>query len=212
MNIPLWINEPKILLTNLNHFFIDKTLSDNENKNAIARFGIYLGLLIFIFNQDNQWLLLSLIIILFSLIYNSKINELFTTNQPNNSQCQEPTTNNPFMNYTIGDLIDNPDKKPACLYSDENIKNKVKNEYNKNIYIDKHDIWGKDTSDRHFFTMPNTGIVNNQTEFAKWCFGNSGLCKTTGQGCLKNIDPVYSFSKGVMVDYNENNIDPYNSV
>lgn len=227
MTTALWINEPKILLTNFNQFFIDNKLSENENKNAIARFGFYLGCLILLFDQDIKWLLIPLIIILYSLIYNkktidtflnTKINELFTPlsniiipsqmpSQIPNTDCQEPTNNNPFMNYTIGDLIDNPDKKPACKYKD--VKDKVKNEFKKNIFTDTYDIWGKNTSDRQFFTMPNTGIVNDQIGFAKWCFGDSGSCKTFGEGCLKYKDPVYHIAQGENVD-DGNNIDPYN--
>jgi hypothetical protein len=223
--IPLWINEPKILLTNLNQFFINNNLSENENKNAIARFGFYLGCLILLFDQDIHWMLLPVIIILYSLIYNkktidnflnSKINELFDpisniitpapTPDPN---CQEPTKDNPFMNYTIGDLIDNPNKKPACKYKD--VKDKVKKEFKKNVFTDTYDLWGKNTSDRQFFTMPNTGIVNDQMGFAKWCFGDSGSCKTFGQGCLKYKDPIYHIAQGENVA-DTNNIDPYNDI
>ena len=221
--IPLWINEPKILLTNLNQFFINNNLSENENKNAIARFGFYLGCLILLFDQDIHWLLLSVIIILYSLIYNkktidnflnSKINELFDpisniitpTPDPN---CQEPTKDNPFMNYTIGDLIDNPNKKPACKYKD--VKDKVKKEFKKNVFTDTYDLWGKNTSDRQFFTMPNTGIINDQMGFAKWCFGDSGSCKTFGEGCLKYKDPIYHIAQGENVA-DTNNIDPYNDI
>jgi hypothetical protein len=265
MTTPLWINEPKILLTNINQFFINNNLSENENKNAIVRFGFYLGCLILLFDQDIHWLLIPLIIILYSLIYNkktidtflnTKINELFetiplptqlSTTLPTqlpitlptqlpitlptqlpitlptqlpitlptqlpitlpNTNCQEPTKDNPFMNYTIGDLIDNPNKKPACKYKD--VKDKVKNEFKKNVFTDTYDIWGKNTSDRQFFTMPNTGIVNDQIGFAKWCFGDSGSCKTFGEGCLKYKDPVYHIAQGTNVDDGSNTIDPYN--
>jgi len=198
----LWINKPSILLNNLNQFFISEDLNDNENKNAIVRFAIYFGLLIILFNQNKQWLLLSLIIIFISLFYNknsinillnTKIKELFTSS-PNLDSCYKPTKDNPFMNYTIGDLIDTPLRESACNYSD--VKNDVKKEFKKHIFTDSYDIWGKNTSDRNFYTLPNTNIVNDQTGFAKWCFGDSGRCKTVGENCLKFKDPLYHRGKG----------------
>jgi hypothetical protein len=59
--------------------------------------------------------------------------------------------------------------------------------------------------------MPNTGIVNDQMGFAKWCFGDSGSCKTFGEGCLKYKDPVYHIAQGENVDDGSNTIDPYNN-
>jgi len=190
----LWINKPSILFNNLNQFFISNELSENENKNAIVRFGIYLAILILLFDQDKEWLLLSIIIILSSLLYNKKnidsflntqIKELFTQQ----SKCYKPNKDNPFMNYTIGDLIETPLREPACNYQD--VKDDVKKEYKKHIKTDTYDIWGKNTSDRNFYTLPNTNIVNDQTKFAKWCFGDSGRCKTVGENCLKFKDPLY---------------------
>ena len=58
----LWYNNIKILLTNLDKFFLNKKQSKIENVNSIARFAIYLGILILILNQDIKWLSLSLIL------------------------------------------------------------------------------------------------------------------------------------------------------
>jgi hypothetical protein len=199
----LWINKPSILLNNLNNFFISNELSDNENRNAIARFGLYLAILIILLDQDKQWLILSLIIILSSLLYNknkidtflnTKINELFTT-IPEPTTCYKPTKDNPFMNYTISDLIDTPLRQEACKYNE--VKDDVKKEFKKHVFTDSYDIWGKNNSDRNFYTLPNTNIVNDQTGFAKWCFGDSGRCKTVGENCLKFKDSLYHRGRGI---------------
>jgi hypothetical protein len=42
-------------------------------------------------------------------------------------KCYEPVKNNPFMNYTIGDLMDNPDRLQACDYDD--VKDKIRQEF-----------------------------------------------------------------------------------
>lgn len=100
--------------------------------------------------------------------------------------CYKPTKDNPFMNYTIGDLIETPHRLPACDYM--KVKNQVREKFKSHIFYDNSNLWGQQTSDRNFYIMPNTNIVNNQIEFAKWCFGNSGNCKSFGIDCLYKLN------------------------
>ena len=46
-------------------------------------------------------------------------------------------------------------------------------------------------------------IVNKQTEFANWCYGGSGECKSTGNNCLKYRDPVYHRGRITNTDIDE---------
>ena len=103
--------------------------------------------------------------------------------------CYHPTENNPFMNYTLGDQIDNPNRPKACEYDD--VKNEIRKEYRKDLYTDTSDIWGKYISDRNFYTMSNTESINKQKEFAEWVYGGHGDCKSFGIDCLKQRDPTY---------------------
>ena len=75
----------------------------------------------------------------------------------------------------------------------QDVKNDIKKKFRSMVYTDLTDLWGKFISDRNFYTMPNTGLVNNQVEFAKWCFNikDSGECKILGKNCLKYRDPRY---------------------
>ena len=178
--VPLWFNNPKILLTNLDEFFPDKNLQYNNKINSLIRFSIYYSLLIIVFNYDLKYLYLSLLIIIISLI-------LSYYNIENFLDCKKPSVNNPFMNYTLSDLINNNNNK-ACKYDD--VKNEIKQAFRKDLFTDSSDIWGKYISDRNFYTMPNTDIINKQTEFAEWLYGDNGKCKINGE-CLKNRDPKY---------------------
>ena len=69
----------------------------------------------------------------------------------------------------------------------------MRKNFRSSIFIDHNDIWGKYISDRNFYIMPNTDIVNNQVEFANWCYSmnNSGKCKILGNDCLKYRDTKY---------------------
>jgi hypothetical protein len=195
----LWYDNPYVLFDDLPIFLPYVYLTPIEKKNALIRLSIYITILIFLSKQQRMWYILPLIIVLASFLINVEkmevvdIKSVINNNEP---ICQKPTEDNPFMNYTLGDLITNPNRKNACNYVD--VKDEVNTSFNNSIdkdipieLIDTAKIWGNITSNRNFYTMPNTKIVNDQTEFAKWCFGNSGSCKSEGNDCLKVRDPTY---------------------
>ena len=171
----LWYNNPKILIENFLDFVPNKNLNKNQKINSMVRFAIYYAVLLILFNQDTKWLSISVIIILLSLFLAKS--EEFASIKSSSEFCTIPTKENPFMNFNIN----NPTDKPACKYDD--IKENIRKEFRTNIPNDPNDIWGKFISDRNFYIMPNTEIVNKQTEFAEWCFGTSGKCKTEGRNC-----------------------------
>jgi hypothetical protein len=94
-------------------------------------------------------------------------------------------------------MINNPGRGEACKYkNDPYLHNKVKEKFIKgsSINTDYYDIWGKNISMRDFYTMPNTKIVNNQMEFARFLFNmeNSGNCKQNKPGkCYNSLGIGY---------------------
>lgn len=197
----LWYHNPKVLLDKPEDFFPNKNLNRTEKINSLARFSIYYTVLILISKQDSKWLSVGIIIMLISAFLGTT--ESFTskdkTISPN--QCQKPTKDNPFMNYTVGDLIETPNRPRACKYDE--VKDEMRKEFRSHVYSDSSDLWGKFISDRNYYTMPNTEVVNDQTGFALWCFGNSGECKSLGTNCLKFMDPTYH--RGRMTTYDDDN-------
>ena len=188
----IWYKNPKVLLTNFDEFFPVNKFTRTQKINSIARFAIYYAILILVMKQDNKWLSLSLVLLMISYFLGST--EEFTipdSSDPNviSTNCQKPTKQNPFMNYTFGDLVNNVNRGKACDY--ENIKIEMRKAFRSNLHTDTSDIWGRFITDRNYYTTPNTAIVNDQTGFAKWCFGNSGQCKSLGTNCLKERDPTY---------------------
>jgi len=182
----LWYNNPQVLFDNWLDFFPTNNLSRDEKINAIARFAIYYGILIFIFKQDSKWFAISVILLLISyyLGYYETFEEI-----KKDEDCVGPTKKNPFMNFTLDDFINNTDRKEACPY--EKVKEKMRNEFRKDIVEDPADLWGQNISDRQFFTMPWTTIVNDQTGLGKWLYGKAGECKNLGLNCDKNRDNRY---------------------
>jgi hypothetical protein len=165
-------------------------LTREQKINAIARFAILYSLLVLVFKQDTKWLSISVVLLIVSYCLAYYENFEQTNKLPS---CVRPTKNNPFMNYTFADDVD---RLSACDYDD--VKEEMRSEFRKDIVPDPADLWGTNISDRNFFTMPWTQIVNDQSGFANWLYGNSGLCKNEGIGCDKNRDNRYHHSRYYM--------------
>lgn len=116
------------------------------------------------------------------------------TGQPTRGQdvtysCRKPTKDNPFMNPPISDF--NTDAPAACNADDENIKNSINKEFKRDLYMDVDDIFEKMNSQRQFYTIPNTSIPNQQTEFAQWLYRVPQTCKEDQEQCLRYEDLRY---------------------
>jgi len=176
--INIWYKNPSILFKNYKDFFPKNNMNNNEKLNAIARFSIYYALLITIFKLDSKWLSISLILILLTIFLGQT--EKF-------NKCTKPSKENPYMNFTVGDLIDNPSREAACPVTDVR-EEQIKMFRSNNMGIDKNDLWGKFINDRNYYTMPSTEIVNDQKGFVNYLYGDFGKCKNNGTDCLKHTD------------------------
>jgi hypothetical protein len=187
----LWYNNPSILFQDLAEFFPTNNLTNVEKVNAIARLAIYYFILITVFNFSTKWYSVSLVLLIIS--YSLGYYENFETDKKLETNCTNPTKKNPFMNFTLDDYINNINRPPSCPY--DKVKNKMRKEFRKDIVQDPADLWGQNISDRQFFTMPWTTVVNNQSSLGKWLYGNSGECKNMGLNCDKNMDNRYQQSR-----------------
>ncbi len=176
-----WFNNIFILFQNTNQFFPKKKYNKIQKVNAIARLSIYYSILICMLKLDTKYLSLSFCLLLLSFYLG------YTDTFENNTlKCTKPTETNPFMNFTIGDQINNPNKPSACPF-DSIRKDQIK-KYRAHVYPDPKDLFGKIITDRNFYTMPSTTIVNDQEGFTKFLYGDFGKCKSEGKDCLKNRD------------------------
>ena len=101
----------------------------------------------------------------------------------NDNSCTLPSVNNPFMN--INTITDKRDKPKACeSYNDNNIKKKIENNFNFNLYRDVSDLYNKNNSQREYYTAPSTTIPNDQMSFAKWCYLSPPTCKEDTIRCV----------------------------
>ena len=103
-------------------------------------------------------------------------------------QFVQPSKSNPLMNVLLTDIKDTPQRKDAAPSFNKDIKKKIdkhakNNGIDQKIYLDlgdnisyeknmKHDI-----SMQRFYTTANSRVANDQTAFAKFCYGNMPSCK-----------------------------------
>ena len=97
-----------------------------------------------------------------------------------NATCQKPTKNNPLSNRLP---YDETDRLSACN------SNTVSSEITSNLFqqfpTQNLNTFNKNMIERQFFSMPNTGLINDQKEFASWLYGapNKKMCKSNPEVC-----------------------------
>ena len=183
-----WIYNPSILFKNYNSIWnilpvVSNTLE--EKLNSITRFFFYLFIFLCFVSNNRKiafFPIIMILLIIFVYTFNKKYkNEKFTDN---NKECRKPSKVNPFMNFTLNEhykITDNPKLYKdtiirACDKSKKLNKN-IKQKFNDNILIDSYDIYNKDIAMRNFYTLPNTGIINDQKTFALNLYKNGAPCK-----------------------------------
>lgn len=197
---PFWFNDYSIIINKdrLTEFFPNQYMSHSEKLNAILRFSIYSSVILILYYKNYNLLIIPLLIAGVTL-YIHKFNKIqFDDNNVSKldemkEECDVPTRDNPFMNTLIHELNDGP-KKPNCDIDDKEVKEKIEEEYNYNLYKDVNDIYDKNNSQRQFYTMPETteyGVKHGDSvKFAKWlyvipkptCKEHTGYCTGTFNG------------------------------
>lgn len=193
---PFWYQDPRILIQSdrLSEFFPHNEMSLYEKLNAMVRFAIYFVILIFAFKRNTNMLffplfVLGLTLFLYKNGYDPLGKETMTTlDGPKYEDCQLPSNENPFMNVLISDYTANPQKKKACNVSDKKVKQEIQDKFEQNLYRDTIDIWGRNNSQREYYTMPNTTIPNDQINFANWLYKTPATCKELTKHCTTEID------------------------
>ena len=94
------------------------------------------------------------------------------------------------MNVQFDDYIKNPVREAISKlnqYKNPKLDKLINDNFNYNLYRDVSDIFGRNNSQRQFYTMPVTTIPNNQKKFANWLHGKNETCKTDTKYCNSNL-------------------------
>jgi hypothetical protein len=128
---------------------------------------------------------------------NNQLNDLVQLNSLE-TDCRVPNKDNPFMNPSLHDYGSNQSPPKSCpSYNNVGVQRRVEELFNKDLYRDVTDVFGKQNSQRQFYTVPGSQIPNDQGSFAQWLYGTPPSCKEGNQvACLSQTGRGSSNSKG----------------
>tara|TARA_Y100000389_G_scaffold27557_1_gene23648 strand:- start:5552 stop:6223 length:672 start_codon:yes stop_codon:yes gene_type:complete len=208
---PFWLNDFTILIqkSRLVEFFPTDDMTLNEKMNATTRLMFYISIVLIVYTRNIEYIFLFVITCIVTILLNKyfKSQEVYSENnkiqegfedlkQNDGDNWVKPTKENPFMNVSLLDYKDNPQRNSENIKDIYTINNEKKEYLNKdieqkfnfNLYRDVSDVFGKNNSQREFYTAPVTTIPNNQGDFADWCYKTGKTCKeNNGKQCLENI-------------------------
>lgn len=197
---PLWIDNLEILYEKKYLFEIvpGKSFDFNRKLNSLLRLSIYYSIIVYLTSKNKKVLLVPLFTGIFTVLLGKKLKKnvidkavIDLQNNVNlpletiDTECRIPTENNPFMNPTI---FGEDNSKSSCLsYNNKGIQNNIENKFNQNLYREASDIFGKNNSQRQFYTIPSKKYPNDQDAFKKWLYSTPPTCKEgNGIQCSAN--------------------------
>lgn len=192
-----WYDNIWILFDKPDLFYPSYEMNLIEKLNAIVRLSIYISIILIIFGKNYLYIYIPIMIGLFTiLIYKMQkknIEQFFGEYDKNNCDkdkpCIKPTSDNPFMNFNY--ITDDRLRPPACnSFNDKEIKEDIEEKFNTNLYRNVGDLYGKNNSQREFYTVPSTEVVNDQTAYAKWLYYQGPTCKEDTIKCAPEWSPI----------------------
>jgi hypothetical protein len=198
MSDPFWANDVSIVFSpeRLHEFFPNEKMTRDEKLNSIVRLSLYLSIILSIYHSDQRYFMILFVgvtftyfLFRFAIVPKEQENSSDQIIEKITNTCSRPTEDNPFMNFTMFDRItENSDKLPACNVEEPEIKKEMEDYFDNNLYKDVSDVFNKRNSQRQFYTMPSTTVVNDQEGFAKWLYDSPQTCKENSEYCLRNED------------------------
>lgn len=175
-------------------------MSFEAKLNALVRFFIYLGVFLALIRADYRFLFLGIVGALVSIVLNEyelskrrqaeKFLEAKNLDVIDNAVCARSTVENPFMNPTLVDISENPNRPPACGLDNARVQQQITDNFNARLFRDVSDVYDRMSSQREFYTVPSTTIPNDQESFAKWCYATGPTCKEgNGFQCFEQVYP-----------------------
>lgn len=211
---PLWTEKISILYEKKYLFEIipNKNFDFNRKLNSLLRLSIYYSVIVYLFDRKkSNMFYIPFVVAIVTYVLSRKYKETFLniTNQnlmndlktgtdlikDLSGSCKTPTKDNPFMNPEIYDYNTQNMMTPSCTsYNNKGLQNISENIFNDSLYRDVNDIFGKNNSQRQFYTVPGNSIPNDQDTFAKWLYARPKSCKEgNGLQCAANM---YGVSQG----------------
>ena len=207
-NTPFWYEDPSILIDreSITEIFPSKRFDIIRKLNAIVRLAIIYSAIMFAYKREKTYLVIPFIAMGITWVIRSKQGDLkrdaiykkSVANQLDDlvkindlaTECRIPTKENPFMNPKLTDFGNNkpPAPKSCPTYNNVGVQRRVEDLFNEDLYRDVTDVFGKNNSQRQFFTVPGNQVPNDQGAFAQWLYGRPPTCKEgNATACLADL-------------------------
>tara|TARA_Y100001935_G_scaffold255657_2_gene270603 strand:+ start:1343 stop:1981 length:639 start_codon:yes stop_codon:yes gene_type:complete len=200
---PLWTEDISILYEKKYLFEIVpmKNFDLNRKLNSLLRLSIFYSIIVYLFNKNTKSLMIPVGVGIFTVIIsknlktnninenivklqNEGVNDGFLMDEIGEG-CRIPEKDNPFMNPTI--YRDNNSKKPCLSYNNKGIQKDIEEKFNEELYRDVNDIFGKNNSQRQFYTVPGKTNPNDLESYKNWLYSTPATCKEgNGLQCAAN--------------------------
>ena len=191
---PIWFKNLRILFDRPSEIIPSRDQSDEERTNALVRLVLYCSLSVALIRGNAMYGVLGLAIILiislaFGLGAKKRVkNEAYSNIRPKtltreNKACYKTNPNNPFGNATVGALLDDAGKPPACGYDEPGVASQIRKNFNKGLFRNLDDVYEVENSQRQFYTMPNTTSAPDTIAFGEFLFGNKKTCREDPSLC-----------------------------
>jgi hypothetical protein len=168
MSETFWYSDPSVLFNKDTWYKFVPTarMSVPEALNSVVRFSIYMTILLVLTSHKPLYVLFVPTVMFISIVLNGyfprtkKIVESFRSGTAisgyTGTEVTRPTLDNPFMNPTLVDIKENPNRPPAADPTDIKIRDDINAAFaqTSNIYMDTSDIFSLVQAQRNFYTVP----------------------------------------------------------
>jgi hypothetical protein len=194
---PFWLSYPSILVdrTAITEIFPSKRFDIVRKLNAIVRLSIAYSAIMYAYKREKNYLMIPFVALGVTWFIWSKQSDIVRDEVKKQSmsdklsdlvklnaletECRIPRKDNPFMNPTLVDYGNNkpPGPKSCPSYNNVGVQRRVEELFNEDLYREVQDVFGKNNSQRQFFTVPGNQVPNDQGGFAQWLYGTPPTCK-----------------------------------
>lgn len=162
---PFWISDPSVLFRSDTWlaFVPTPNMTVDQSLNAVVRFVTYLSALLFLCSMDFRYILYVPVTMLITVALHKWFpvaKEMFRGSPFVSSyagkETTQPTVNNPFMNPTLVDINEKPNKPPPDDITKREVRDKVNASFaqTSNLYMDTSDVYANMQATINFHAVP----------------------------------------------------------
>lgn len=189
MSEPFWIADPSVLFRSDTwlSFVPTPNMTVDQSLNAVVRFVTYLSTLLFLCSMDFRYILYVPVTMMITIALHKWFpvaKEMFQGSPSisgyTGKATTKPTQDNPFMNPSLVDINENPNKPPPAEITTREIREKVNASFaqTSNLYMDTSDVYANMRAGINFHNVPTDDLDG----YKKFLGGGKGSDKILNEG------------------------------